>query len=647
MGKTLSFRRLIAYIGLAIMISLQPLAVYADDTVPPVATETVQEPAAPVTEQQTSTAEPITTPVEQTTTPPTTETAPLPAPAEPDRIYSYNRETKKWDSDKWVFNPISGRYEPAPKPVAKASSPLTSAANNAPDTKEGVDKNVDGTSELGVVTSTDIKNMLDSIATSGSAIVSKNTNASNATSGDATATATIINNLNSSISNSDNTKAATFVADVMGDVRGDIMLKPMLLKAMLEAEVEDQISSKLDAQNSTNISNDINLTAASGDASVTKNTKAGDATTGGANTVANVVNIVNSMIAANKSFIGTVNIYGNLEGDILIAPDFIPQLLASNSPLSTSPVTPAKSLVVDSEDTKIIINNVNLNAASGQATVAGNTTAGSATTGSADTNTVIFNMTGHDIIAKNSLLVFVNVLGKWVGVIVDAPTGATSAVIGNGVSKFEQAADLAITAKNDVQLINNLNLNSISGDALVAGNTTAGSARSGNATASANIANISNSQFGLSDWFGILYINVFGSWLGSLGIDTAAGSAVGTESSDPNVNVTNGPLEFIPRGSGAVSASKIIPLAFGTATGVISSGLTEALGNPTEDTWITQYSDVLSTKDSQPVAPKAGLNLDAFNALAATAFIGGLGLVGGSNRRLRDKLRAGRRRGVA
>src|SRR5690606_16045085 len=126
-------------------------------------------------------------------------------------------------------------------------------------------------------------------------------------------------------------KVATFTQDILGDVKGDIVLYPMLLKAMLEAEAAQHMDTEIDVSTNLGITNDVNLAAQSGNATVEKNTTGGNATSGSATAVANVVNILNSMIAAQNSFIGTINIYGNLEGDILIAPDFIPQMLANNS----------------------------------------------------------------------------------------------------------------------------------------------------------------------------------------------------------------------------------------------------------------------------------------------------------------------------
>lgn len=540
--------RTVLLVSASVLIAMSsPLIALADDTAPAAPSSTTTTPTssdpAPTTSSSTpATAEtPVSTPAPATTTTPTstpttTSSETTMVPPAPKTTYTYDAASGRWNSDRWAYDPISGSYKQTPTPVLV--SPAPSPSTSAPTTQTTIDS----------TTTAAIANALDAVATSGDASVLRNTTAGGATSGNASSTATIINNVNSSLTSGSNQQAATFATDVMGDVNGDIMLQPMLLKAMLEAgasQPADQTT--INSATNTGITNDLTLSAASGNATVAGNTNAGNATSGTANTVANVVNIVNSMVASNQSFVGTINIYGNLNGDILIAPDFIPQLLASNG----SAPAPVGTASITSNDTQSIVNNIALAAQTGQSLVEGNTNAGSATTGNASTNTVIFNLTGHEIVASNSLLVFVNVLGRWVGVIIDAPAGTTAAAIGNGVTTNTVAPDLVINATNTTQLTNNINLASQSGNASVLGNTNAGSALTGNATASANVANISNSQIGTTGWFGILFINVFGNWYGSFGINTAAGNpiAAGSQQSTLGTKKTS-PLrviEFIPR----------------------------------------------------------------------------------------------------
>lgn len=510
---------LLTYVACLVLAFAVPMSVYAEEPVqtdsvvsestepqPPAVTDPI--PPAPLAPEAPAPAEPI---------PPT-------PPEQPPQTYVYDADTQKWNSNDWRWDSTQNKYVPVEKqPVNEKPEEVTAE------------------STTNTSTNASITNALESIAESGDAGVLGNTKAGSATTGDASVAANIINNVNSTMTNANNQQAATFVMDIMGDVNGDIMLEPMLLKAMLEAEISG--SNTANFSNTATIGNDVNLNATSGDALVSRNTTAGDATSGSANAMANVMNMVNSMIAANQSFEGTINIYGNLNGDILIAPDFIAQMLANNGIDADA----SKATVVNARDTQEIVNNVSLAAHSGAALVAGNTSAGNATSGDAETNLVIFNMTGHEIVAANSLLVFINVLGKWVGVIVDAPTGATAAAIGSGVTKNDINPSMVIDASNHSAITNNLTLTARSGDAAVTNNTTAGNARTGNATASANIANISNSQLGLTGWFGRLFINVFGTWCGSFGINTTNCDSVPDASSPVNMH-TDAPqvIRFIP-----------------------------------------------------------------------------------------------------
>ncbi len=539
-----ALKTIFTYVACLMLALAAPVTAFAEELAP-TPTEPTAEPQvepvvtpAPSTEPTGPVAPDPASPVAPTPPAPAEPQAPEPAaPTPPKTTYTFDAETQKWNSNRWQWDDVAKKYVRVIQVVEPQTAELGAAASTTPS----------GTS-LSASTKASITNALDSIATSGNASVKGNTTGGSATSGDALASTTIINKVDSIMSNSNNTEAATFVMDVMGDVNGDIMLEPMLLKAMLEARVSEGGNIQMNASNDTSILNDVNLTATSGSATVSNNTSAGNATTGSANTMANVMNLVNSMIAANQSFDGTINIYGNLNGDILIAPDFLAQMLANNGIQASA----EGATQLNARDTQEIVNNVSLAAESGAALVANNTTGGNATSGSADTNLVIFNMTGHEIVAANSLLVFINVLGSWVGVIVDAPQGATAAAIGNDVSKNDIQPSLVVDATNNTRITNNINLGSYSGDASVVGNTLAGDATSGNATASANIANISNSSLGLSGWFGRLFINVFGTWNGSFGVNTSAGDPVRPVSSDEGVPQV---IRFMPRDENANRAA--------------------------------------------------------------------------------------------
>jgi hypothetical protein len=538
-------------------------------------------------------------------TPTSTDTQPAP----PKPTYTYNATTGMWDSNTWQFNPVTGTYEAVPSAPSKVDpSPTTPAAattQTAPDTSTAPTSTTPttDTASTNAASSVGANNQSAATAKTGDATVAANTSAGSATTGNAASTTTLLNNVNSVITAADNQKVANFTYNVMGDVTGDIMLYPLLLKSMLESNAAStaNASSTVSATQTTALTNNVNLQAASGNATVSGNTSAGDATTGSANTVANIMNILNSMISANRSFTGTINIYGNLQGDVLIAPDFIPQMIASNQGGQTSA---SEQSTVQTTDTQTIVNNISLAAKSGSAAVLDNTSAGSATTGAANTNVVIFNLSGHAIVAKDSLLVFVNVLGRWVGVIVDAPTGATSALIGDGVvSNAVMNPDLTVAAQSTNAITNNVTLTAQSGDAVVRSNTLAGNATSGNATASANVANISRSALGISDWFGVLFINVFGNWYGSFGINTPYGdppssSAIGnaSETTQPGV------ITFVPHTDSAAPVHKVTlidsrQLAQAAPMEAAVLGTTAGSDHPGGDTTTTPHPSAVITND--------------------------------------------------
>jgi hypothetical protein len=609
------FLRAASLVGGSLLIALWlPLSVLAEEV--PAATTDSPTTSAPTDSTASSDPAPAVT-TEPAAAVTATDPEVTPESAEPEVTYTKDEASGLWNSNLWTYDTVSGTYKPTPAPVVVQPADPEAA--------------VTGEMSLDASTTAAIANALASIAATGDASVIGNTAAGGATTGDASSVATIINNVNSSLAADANQQTAQFVSNIMGDVNGDIMLQPMLLKAMLEAGSQiSQPSLNLNASTDNAISNDLDLSATSGDATVASNTLAGNATSGSANTVANVVNLVNSMIAANQSFVGTINIYGNLNGDILIAPDFIPQLLASNGG-SMNNAQAVGTASITSDNNTSVVNNIALAANTGQALVDSNTSAGSATSGDALTNTVIFNLTNHEVVASNSLLIFVNVLGKWVGVIVDAPVGATAAAIGDNVTKNDIAPNLVIESNNAAAITNNIKLASNSGNASVTNNTVAGNALTGDATASANVANIVGSQMGLSGWFGVLFINVFGSWVGSVGLNTSAGDPIfGTPSPIAGLNAEQPVtvMQFIPK------SAKQAPVAT-----VIQYGIVAPLDDNidvTEEVYtaaaVGSNAGTSGTVSQGGVAPIGALNFPAL--------IGSLALIGGSLYSLRRTSKA-------
>ena len=334
----------------------------------------------------------------------------------------------------------------------------------------GVDSTTNSDTATSIGTETTVNNDIKSTATSGGATVKGNESNGSATSGNTDTQATIVNSVHSTVDGG--TGVATFTYDINGDVVGDITLNgnagPVDVNNTTNATNDTTIDNK------ATLTNNVNLTSTSGDATVDGNESSGNATSGNANAVANILNLINTIIAANQSFVGTINIYGNLNGDILLSPELIPQLIAAN---------------------------------------------------------------GGTAISTTNLALSTNI-------------------------------------SDDTSIVNNVNLSATSGSATVDGNESNGSATSGDATASANIANISTSTFNLSGWFGVLYINVFGKWLGSFGVNTDAGTVTpvgGMAANQPSGSIDSPNLHFgfIPSTS---AKSQFSSLALGTGDDSTATG---------------------------------------------------------------------------
>lgn len=472
-------------------------------------------------------------------------------------------------SQEVVNEPENDTQTPAP---AAGSTTVDNSGTNNPTT---VDSTTTGTADTTVNNGVDVTNDIGSTAQSGDAQVQGSSSSGSAASGNTDTQATVVNSVHSTVDGG-STGVANFTYDINGDVVGDITLNSN--SGPVDVNKKTDLNNNLTVNNDDSLTNNVDLVSKSGDATVKGNKSSGDATSGNANAVANVLNLINTIIAANQSFIGTINIYGNLNGDILLSPELIPQLIAANGGTVSSTSNLALSTNLNNDTS--IVNNVKLNATSGGATVDGNKSSGSATSGNTQTNLTILNLTGHTVNAANSLLVFVNVLGTWVGMIVDAP-GATAAALGTGIISDTTNLTDTTTVNNSSRITNNIDLTAGSGNALVDGNKSSGDATSGNASASANIANISTSAFNLSGWFGVLYINVFGQWLGSFGVDTAAGTVtpvggMATEQTSGSIAAPNLHFGFVPSTS---SKNQFSSLALGagdssnTATGAGAAAL--------------------------------------------------------------------------
>lgn len=583
------------------------------------------------------------------------------------RNYSYDCATGVWTMDTWNYSPTDGAYhfsrvttdnpglatncpvapaaDPPSSPAASTGSSGGSAAsgsgssgisNTGPGSSNSTNNNITLNNSTTTNNNLLMSNGMFMQAGTGNASVSNNTSGGNATSGNAQSIANIANILQSS-TNAFGPNTTIFTANINGDVTGDFMFDPDATVSNTGPGSSNNANNTLlvNTNNTNNtdasITNDIDVGADSGNATVSGNTKGGDATSGDAQAVVNLMNLINSTVSSGKSFIGTININGNLNGDILLPQNLIDQLIASSGPGSSNN---ANTNVTDNSQTTnnttaSVDNNVDTSAQTGNANVSNNTNGGTASSGNAQTNITLLNLTGSNTFGKNNILVFVNVLGTWVGLIMNAPQGSTAASLGGGILNTGPGSQNAtntnvtdnstLTNTANLGITNNVNAHATSGDASVTGNTTGGNATSGDAMTAVNILNMIGSNLNLSDWFGILFINVFGNWFGSFGVNTAAGNPVvatpaastGTESGDPVQAAAPVFAAFVPKTPGFTGTGSASGSATGTSSDATNTNavLASVLGSQTSKQAAKTYPSVDSKTRPDYTLPIIGASI--------------------------------------
>jgi hypothetical protein len=440
-----------------------------------------------------------------------------------------------------------------------------------------------------------IINALGSGAQSGNVAASANTSVGDAVTGAASVIANLINLLTSAWSWS-NGDLAFFMQNILGNQTGDITLNPTQATNGGGGSLGQSNSSNalnVNAKNSGSITNNVDLNAASGDAKVSDNTAAGNVGTGNASAEVNIVNLINSFISSGNSFFGVLNIFGNLNGDVLFPNGFLNGLVPSGTggsggsasigttgPGSSNNANTSNSnqAYANTSANSTVANNVNTTAKSGAVEAADNTSAGNAQSGIATTTQSLYNIANSSIFGDNAVLVIVNVLGHWIGKIMTLPGGSSesalltgnASVSGNGTgpnstnsTSSTNSNKANVNQQADGTITNNVNVNADSGNASADQNTKVGNVTSGNASATSSVANIFNTVLNVKHWFGVLIINVFGNWTGDVGDNSGSGTGApavtaGTSNAAGPVVVPQVPVTYATLSNVAGPASAAI-----------------------------------------------------------------------------------------
>lgn len=302
--------------------------------------------------------------------------------------------------------------------------------------------------------------------------------------------------------------------------------------------------------NSATLTNNINLLASTGNNQISGNesqTQTGDATA-----ILNLFNLVNTNLVGRDWFFGVINLFGELQGDIILPyelqflgeeGDGDSQVLAQNQNTGEGSQNQAQAsgentVEITNTNDATLTNNISVLANSGENAIIGG---GTIQTGEAQASANLVNIVNTNIVGSRWLLLVINNFGRWTGSLVGwwgnlislndttlawirlpnesfQPTTIASENENTGENSENQASASAATSlvventntalvENDISVVTSTGGNQIEGESA--------SIQTGKAQASANVFNFINTNITGNNWFfGI--INVFDNFFGDI-----------------------------------------------------------------------------------------------------------------------------------
>lgn len=350
-----------------------------------------------------------------------------------------------------------------------------------------------------------VSNTVSQTSESGSSIVTEGTADNDAISGPASTSVDLTTVVQGAVNTdtSDSPQIDHAVYTVYGQL-GDVYINPSVLATPTVAP--QNLTMVVSTQSTLSISNEVTAIAHSGDTLVEHSPQGGDAISGDSTVTVNITNVISSTVNAQASWVGVVTIYGDLQGNLVLPMAQINSQYPSSSALA---------LPADSLSSYDIQNSTTLVATSGDATSNNNGAAEGAVTGSATTNISTYNIIHNSATTGNAWLIAVNVFGTWEGQILQAPVGTTLFYVTDTPSD-QNPLTVSQVQRNNFTISNSVTANATTGNATVSDNAQAGKATTGNAVINAHIVNIISSHTATGGWFGLLTVNVYGNWIGSI-----------------------------------------------------------------------------------------------------------------------------------
>ncbi len=344
---------------------------------------------------------------------------------------------------------------------------------------------------------------------------SSSKSSSSISTGDATSKVDSSNTVNT---NEVNSQVITQTINIFVDYNGDLNLSdPATFTGDLISQhpSDPQINVAMtSANNYTYLNNVIVSTADTGNNQVNTDGSA-SISTGAACSLVSLLNRVNLTVINSVVHIVTINVFGNLNGNIILPEDISP---ANSNPANC----PSCGVSTNINNTAEVNNNIETNTNTGGNSLTSNdaTASSTLTTGNAGSAVNELNLVNTNIYGVDFGGVYITILGNWNGNFLgwnglNAQNGGNSLVLTDlSSNQTATAYDSGATVNNYAVVNNNITSNANSGGNTI--NSGSGSIHTGNAFSAVSLINLVNTNI-INSWGFFGFINIFTNWKGNIG----------------------------------------------------------------------------------------------------------------------------------
>jgi uncharacterized repeat protein (TIGR01451 family) len=284
----------------------------------------------------------------------------------------------------------------------------------------------------------------------------------------------------------------------------------------------------LNNSSSAEVTNDVTIEANSGSNTIGSSGGASLIETGDITIFNNLLNMVNLNLAGEDWFFAVVNVFGELEGDIVL-PGMAGEVTEAEAEELFEQVeqmdVPASEIIITNSSFANVINNMDVLANTGANDIVDSSGQATINTGDIISNLSSFNFINCNLYGNTWKFTRVNVFGNWQGLIHGLPEGYDYFADENGVTIYndflnqslfgETYAKLMVNNNNTAAITNNVAITANSGDNAILHSQGDSTINTGDIIVHSSLVNFINSNFIGNDWE-FSMINVFGDWQGNL-----------------------------------------------------------------------------------------------------------------------------------